>query len=151
MAMTDPTTLPEGATYTNDDRRTEYELDEDGMKPAELLVMGDPHTDLIEAVVAALEDAPSLVANPVLKGSEQASRCESDRQLAYVAARMEEQPVTGDDGEIKGWKPKYQACEDWVETLNEQLPDGVFCEEYSNHNLVLALDVGREASEVLGE
>lgn len=116
--------------------RAEVVETDDGyeVRPPTVRREGDVPDALLEAVYAAVDDEPHTVADPALASAESGSDYSEQREhhVAYFYANYQEQPVVGDDGEIRGWRAPYQAREDFDAALREHLPDGYTFEARDN-------------------
>lgn len=133
----------EMTTNTTTTGRTEAELieNDDGtfeVLPPQVEVNGSIDEQIIEAVTAALADEPNALIEPVLV------ECDDEEfGLARFIANYQEQPATGDNGELLGWRAPYRSREDIDAALREHLPEDVGFEAKNNHTTVLFSEGGR--------
>lgn len=105
--------------------------------PPEVEVRGDVDERIVEAVNAALADAPNAAIDPVL-----IERDADEFGLVRFVANYQEQPVH-EDGELLGWVAPYRAREDVDAGLYEYLPDGIAFESESTHVAIIYSEAGR--------
>lgn len=84
---------------------------------------------IVEAVNAALADAPNTVVDPVL-----VEPTENTEPTIVFAASFQELPHT-EDGELQGWLPPYRAREQFETALAEHLPEGYSYELDTEHHI----------------
>jgi len=86
-------------------------------------------TELVEAVEAALDDAPNTLVEPRVRP---AGESDSEHYVAKLFATYQELPALDDSGDLRGWKAPYQAREKFDAALREHLPDRWVAEAVNN-------------------
>ena len=135
----------QNTTTDETERRTSAELVDDADDPAEWYVLPptvDADDEVPEAILAAVEAAAEE--NPNAASDLTLSSAAGDgHAVAVLSARYEEQPVSADDGTLKGWRPPYQAREDFDATLTDELGDDYHAEHKNGHATTFYAEVSR--------